>query len=599
MKTIRKHLLVFAVLAVSACYLAYQGYTHFRWTEKNSYKDTVFSDGSGYYAYLPATFIYKDFRFQFLKEIRRRYGSYDFVMGLFMDAPKEQVVDKYYVGTSVLMAPFFLGTYGCQYLLYGNPGDGYSRAYQFSVSLSALFYYLLGMLAVFLFLRSYSFSDFTIAFVILALTFGTSLNFYTVYYPSFSHVYSFCVISWFLYSARLFALHPRNKFLYLVFVLAALILLIKPTNILVLLLFPFLFDSPKAFSAAIGGLFQKRKIPLLTGLVLFLLVFSPQIINMYLQIGRFAFNTYTQETFAFLSNPKIPEVLLGYRKGLLTYAPVLFLAIPGLWFLFRKKPSLFAGWLLTFGACTYLIASWWCWWYGGGLGMRPFVELSLLIAIPLAFLVEHSLRIVQPLYVAILLFGCYVYQTYQLQFNKDILHYERMTKETFWQVFLRTEDRNKWFVFFTNDPLPKGEIRRKKSLYYHVESKSWQAAKGSSRYDYGVPGQDLETRHIYVPEQKTTDRLTVRITADILIAKEASSPAFFVICYKDGREIRRRDFYLGSRIQELHTPSSVEITANPGLREDQIDSVGVFFTHNLRPSAFRNLRIDYLNYRAD
>ena len=36
----------------------------------------------------------------------------------------------------------------------------------------------------------------------------------------------------------------------------------------------------------------------------------------------------------------------------------------------------------------YIFGSWWCWWFGGAFGHRPFVELYILLAFPYAYLID-------------------------------------------------------------------------------------------------------------------------------------------------------------------------------------------------------------------
>lgn len=597
---IRKNWLISAVLLVSVCFMVRQSVQHFTAVYGVPRKHAVFSDGSGYYAYLPATFIHKDARFQFLRKAIVKHDTYDFIVGININAGPGAVVNKYYVGTSMLIAPFFAVNYGYQSWVNGDPGDGYERTYLGTVSYAALFYYILGMLALILFLKSYKISNFTISFLIVGLTFGTSLNYYTVHCPAFSHVYSFFAINWFLYVGRLFALRQKTGLLYVLFAFAALIFVLRPTNILVVLLFPFLFSGWKAFTSCLRDILRFRKLQVVGGILLFALIFSPQLLNIYLQTGKWGFNTYTDESFEYLTNPKIREVLFSYRRGLFVYAPFLLLMIPGLWFFFRKDKYLFAGWVLVFGISLYLIASWWCWWYGGGLGMRPLIEFSLLMALPIAFLLEASLRIFQPLYLVLLYLGCWVYQTYQFQFNNNILHFDHVDKEFFWQIFMKTDMRNAWGIFFRDQPLPEGKITAQKTVYYYPETKSWGAEKGSDKYDFGIhPQWDFDIHYTFVPDKTNNDKIGLRVAGEAWISAANSNPGFYVAFFRGGEEVRRKEFFVGARIPELYTPAPFEVTVNPGLRTRDIDSLIVVYNRNIRPSAFRRVKVTYLNFSGN
>ncbi|MCE3295511.1 MAG: hypothetical protein K0R65_1225 [Crocinitomicaceae bacterium] len=597
---IRKNWLISLVLLISLFFMGKQSNEHFKAVYGFPRKHAVFSDGSGYYAYLPATFIHKDARFQFLRKTIVKHDTYDFISGININAGPKDVVNKYYVGTSILIAPFFGVNYAWQSWVNGDPGDGYERTYLGTVSYAAIFYYILGMLALILLLKSYRISNFTISFLIVGLTFGTSLNYYTVHCPSFSHVYSFFAINWFLYTARRFALYRKTSSLYVLFMLAALIFLLRPTNILVVLLFPFLFSDWKSFTACLGDIFRSKKLHLLGGVLLFGLIVFPQLLNIYLQTGKWGFNTYTNESFEFLTNPKIPEVLFSYRRGLFVYAPFLLLMIPGFWFFFRKNPRLFLGWVFVLGLNLYIIASWWCWWYGGGLGMRPLVEFSLLLALPIAFLLEASLRIVQPLYLVFLYLGCWVYQTYQFQFNANILHFDNVDKEFFWQIFMKTEPRHAWSFFFQDHQLPQGKITSQKTLYYYPENKSWGTEKSSDKYDFGRdPKIDFDIYCTFQTDKTKRDKIGLRVGGEAWITTDNSNPGFFVLFFRGGNVVRRKEFFIGGRIPELYTPAPFEVTVNPWLRTDDIDSLVVVYNRNIRPSAFRKLNVTYLNFSGN
>ncbi len=574
-----------------------QSDAHFKGVYGVARKHAVFSDGSGYYAYLPAVFIHKDFRFQFLRKTIAKHDTYDFIVGININAEPGAVMNKYYIGTSILMAPFFAMNYAWQSWVNGDPGDGYERTYLGTVSYAAIFYYILGMIALVLLLKSYRISNFTISFLIVGLTFGTSLNYYTVHSPAYSHVYSFFAINWFLLVGRRFALQQKTKQLYGLFMLAALIFILRPTNVLVVLFLPFLFPDWKSFTTCLGVLFRSRKLQLLAGLLLFLVVFSPQLINMYLQTGRWSLDTYTTERFEFLTNPKIPEVLFSYRRGLFVYAPFLLLLIPGMWFMYRKNKWLFWGWAFVSGINLYVIASWWCWWYGGGLGMRALVEFSLLLALPIAYLLEASLRIIQAFYLAFLYFTLLLYQTYQYQFNTNIMHFDHVNKAIFWQIFGRTEARYAWNYFFRDQKLPGGKITQQQTLYYDPESKNWGSRKASAKYDFGDPQKDFDIYRTFVSNKTSNDLIGLRVAGEAWISNDSCSPGFFVAFLKNGKEIApRSQFFLGARIPELYQPAPFEVTVNPWLHTKDVDSLIVVFIRNVRPSAFRKLNITYLNF---
>ena len=70
--------------------------------EKEDWKGIIESDGKGYYAYLPAIFIYQDLNFGFFESIET--GKY-YDENLYYDyrsSANGKVIDKYYCGTALL-----------------------------------------------------------------------------------------------------------------------------------------------------------------------------------------------------------------------------------------------------------------------------------------------------------------------------------------------------------------------------------------------------------------------------------------------------------------------------------------------------------------
>jgi len=110
------------------------------------YSDGIIeADGKGYYAYLPAIFIYHDLNFSFYDEIENQkykseYHYYEYRIGA-----EGKVINKYYAGTAVAMAPFFLVGHFLS-ILTTQPLDGYSWYYTFMINIAGLFWLLIAVL---------------------------------------------------------------------------------------------------------------------------------------------------------------------------------------------------------------------------------------------------------------------------------------------------------------------------------------------------------------------------------------------------------------------------------------------------------------------
>src|SRR5690242_8169393 len=91
-------------------------------------------DGKGFYFYLPNIFIEKNFTHQ--------QSDSRFIID-FSGKP----MNKFFVGTSIMEAPFFFGA--CAYcFLTGASMDGLSEPFQVSVALAAVFYCMAGLFFV-------------------------------------------------------------------------------------------------------------------------------------------------------------------------------------------------------------------------------------------------------------------------------------------------------------------------------------------------------------------------------------------------------------------------------------------------------------------
>lgn len=155
--------------------------------------------------------------------------------------------------------------------------------------------------------------------------------------------------------------------------------------------------------------------------------------------------SYEGEGFNFL-DPEFSNVLFSYRKGLFIYCPVLLLAVAGVFVGVFKNKGRF-GWLIAFlFISTWIISSWWMWYYGGSYGHRAFIEYYPFFAIGLAALLTYGIGPIKPWVFALIgttFILLQLVQTYQ--FNKHIITFDNMTKTKYWNLFLRTGDDLAWY----------------------------------------------------------------------------------------------------------------------------------------------------------
>lgn len=431
-----KRALPFVLLALALT--AFVGQT--RW-QSISEAPLVQSDGQGYYAYLPAAFIYNDLAFNFVDSISETYYPGGKKAEYVFETPTGKV-NKYFVGTAIMQAPFFLA--GHVYAVFNNAkADGYSVPYQKAIGFSAIFYLCLGCWFLLGFLQGSGFNRTASYLATLFGVFATNLLYYSLFEPSMSHVYSFCTVAGFLYFSQLAMAGKKAGYLAaaLAFGLTA---LIRPTNGVVLLTLPMVAGGTFNFLTAMENLFKDRK-TLFGSLLLVVLIVSIQPLVYLVQTGSPVVWSYNQEGFNFLS-PEIFNVLFSYRKGLFVFSPILFVSLFGIAAGLKRRREEFT-WLLVFlGATTWVISSWWMWFYGGSFGHRAFIEYIPFFAVGLAYLLQYGWGLIRPVLVVILcllLTGISLIQTYQYETN--ILPFDGLTKERYWNLFLRTGEDLAWY----------------------------------------------------------------------------------------------------------------------------------------------------------
>ena len=227
---------------------------------------TIDGDGSGYYAYLTAVFIHGTTDFTEVFEFEKSRRSLDY-MGHYFHQEDGRLFNKYYLGTALLMLPFFLMAMLYSFII-GMPVDGYNILFQYAISLGAAVYAATGIIAGRKLLEMFNIPKKEGLFTMLAVLLGTNLFYYTFFHPSHSHVYSFAIISWFLLYSRKFLTGGNVRHFRIAMLLFGLVMLIRPTNGLVILTWPFLAGSFSVLKQRISFLFA-HPLVLFSGFLLF------------------------------------------------------------------------------------------------------------------------------------------------------------------------------------------------------------------------------------------------------------------------------------------------------------------------------------------
>ena len=446
-----------------------------KWKHAETKAKIITWDVTSYYGYLPAVFIHNDLSLDFIDTDEVDYGAKQqfwpdrFNNNLERELKGEIKVIKTTMGMSFMYAPFFFMAHGFAYLS-KYEANGFSQPYEFFLVVSCLFYLFIGLF----FLRKlllFTFSEWATSLTLTSILIGTNLFYYATEEPAMSHAYSFALIIGFIYHSILYLEKYQLKNVIYLGLLGGLIVLIRPVNLLIFL-FPLLYGITKGrdLVSRLELFIKKRKHILLIGALGFSVVF-PQLLYWKLQTGSWVFNSYLGEGF-FFGNSHVLEGLFSYRKGWLVYTPIMFFALIGTVLLFRKNKKFFFPVLVFLLINIYVVYSWWSWWYGGSFGSRPMIDSYGLLAIPMACFYSVIIKkkdLVIPIFTYGLFF-LYLNQFQGWQRRTNMIHWEGMTKEAYWNVFLKSRF------------LKKEEWAQQEILLQAPDEE--KAKKGENEYDF-------------------------------------------------------------------------------------------------------------------
>jgi len=425
------------------------------------YDRTIASDVVGYYAYLPAIFIYHDLSFDFTKQISEKYyvdgraGKYEFI-----NYYREKGVNKYWIGLSILWLPFFLMAHFLSCLL-GFDADGYNCIYQYSIGFATCVYMGFGIYFFRKNIEHFTRNNNIAIAAILATIFGSNIFYYALVEPGHSHVYSFTFLSVFISS--IIKINKQEKVNYKIYVIAicvaTIVVLIRPLN-LFLLLFSLLFIiETKHIKRIWNEYFSNKFISILLPAIPVFFLFLQSAL-WHKQTSFWLLDSYAGERFN-LSVPHFLDFIFSYKKGWLTYTPICLFSMYGIVLYYKHNlykllfcSAILFGWI-------YVLSSWWIWTYGTSYGQRLMIDALPLLGIFMAISFEwiyNSFRIV--LFVLITTFiSLNVFQTWQQK--NGILPSYFVTKSIYWRSFFSTQKHA--YALYSSEMLLE-KVQKKYSL---------------------------------------------------------------------------------------------------------------------------------------
>jgi hypothetical protein len=402
-------------------------------------------DCTGYYMYLPATFLQHD-----LKDLKQTIFERDKAAGIQRDSTKAVTdvgevyfhdstpIIKYTCGIAILESPAFFIAHVLSKAL-NQPDSGFSKTYIFIVQLWNLLFAFSGICLLALILNSFfQGNDKVIAITIFTIAACTNLYHFVVYNTGMSHPYLFTLYTLLLYATIRFYKNYAVKYATLIGLSAGMITLVRPNEIICLLI-PLLYGITSLYGIKerINTLFRTKSF--YVAIILFSVCALPQLLYWKSTSGHWLYYSYGQEKFDF-KHSKIHDGLFGFKNGWLPYTPIMVFAIVGLGIMLFQKGKTVLATLTFLPLHIYIIYCWWCWTYINGLGSRPMIETYALLSVPMAtftLVVLKNKTVAGIWLLAIVFFSAQqIMMTYQV--SKNILWSEDSNQTYYKQTFFKT-----------------------------------------------------------------------------------------------------------------------------------------------------------------
>ncbi len=334
----------------------------------------ICGDARGYYAWLPAIFIYRDLNFHFFETVEMTSSPCGAQCGIpiqdYRYTFNGKAIDKYYPGVSCMMLPMFLVAHMATKWFTAYPADGYSPLYFKIMGLSSIVWFCMGMLIFLSVLSKLQLNTLQKTLTILFIIFGSNAMYYTVDAPLYSHIYSFALIAAFLHSALCLKESITARQIVWLSFLTGFIFMARPVNLSIVLILPFLLQRQIPAFTAYFSEQKTRTVQLLPVFIMPVVLFTLYKIS----IGRFFLYSYGKEGFDFL-HPHILQFLFSYDNSILLYTPLLLVPVLFAVTMYKNDHKhLIIGVIVTIVATIYIHSSWWAWSYGFSFGARTMLD---------------------------------------------------------------------------------------------------------------------------------------------------------------------------------------------------------------------------------
>jgi len=257
-----------------------------------------------------------------------------------------------------------------------------------------------------------------------------------------SHVYSFFLFALFLYTLKKYHLSPAYPSFILLSITLSLIILIRPTNILLgLLLFTWDASAPAEWLSRLKHFLKPSYI--LSFLAILFVVLLPQLIYWKYLSGNWLHFSYHGEGFTNWRHPMIAGVLFSPVNGLFTYTPLALMFIAGTVMMIVHGKS--NGWHVAaiFLLVTMICATWKMWYFGCSFGQRSFIEYYAVLAVPFGYLFTRIFGMRRFIGSTVLLFIIFLFAYFNLRYTVSLYRFDHCYWGSTWDWdhYLRSVER--------------------------------------------------------------------------------------------------------------------------------------------------------------
>ncbi|MBK7871293.1 MAG: hypothetical protein IPJ74_11750 [Saprospiraceae bacterium] len=430
---------------------------------------TISWDVAGYYAYLPAFFIYNDAKeLKFAPEIIEKYYPAPNLEQQAFSHESGNYVMKYSVGQAIQWLPFFGIAH--IYALINNTyeADGYSLPYQFMISFGSFIIAFIGLWFMRKNLLEY-FSDKATALALFFLVLGTNYLDYASINGAMTHNNLFTIYAILIFITIQFYKKPTFGKALGIGLMVGLAGLTRPTE-LISLFIPLLWgvQIPILKSISERLIFFKNHLPkLIVAIVACGLVGSIQLIYWKYITGDWLVYSYQDQGFSWL-HPHFKNALFSYKSGWLVYTPIMAFAVLGFIPLYKKYNSLFWSTLLFFSIFIYIAFAWDIWWYGGSLGQRTMVQCYPILLFPFVAFINftNSKKYLPFIIYPIFIFFSYINLWITHQAHRGGLFMpEQMNRAYFQKIFLKYKINEEALLLLDTNEEFRGTPKNIKLIY--------------------------------------------------------------------------------------------------------------------------------------